>query len=479
MNKVVKRILIAFAVVLAIVYIAGIVYFSENTFLNTKVNGLDKSLISKSDVFKFDTDEYKLNVVGKDDKSVEIASKDIDLKKDVKGKPEVKQNVWLWPIEIFKSHDYEIDLDTKYNETKLDKILSESELFKKVIEPKDAYISTTENAVTLEEEVLGNKLDKEKLIASIKSSIEKEEEKLQLKKEYVLPKITKEDENLKAQFEKLSKIFKNKFVFDFEDRKYELTGQKLLEMYNVDSKGVYVLNRQSLRDFIRDIAIETDTYNTPHKFKATGIGEITVPGGIYGWQMNVDKTTDNVMAMLENNKTGNVEIVYLHEAKHRGLDDIGDTYIEIDLSRQHMWFYKDGKLYLDTDIISGDLRNRDATTPVGVNKVWSKETDRKLNGNNAVTGSRYSYPVKYWMPVGWTGSGIHDTWHRTEYGGNVYKTNGSSSCINTPPKAMEKLFPAVPLYTAVVIYESSTNNSPTEFERQEQIRRGEAKMDVQ
>lgn len=479
MNKLLKKILIASAILFIIVYGAGVVYFSENTFLNTKVNGLDKSKINKSDVFKFNTDDYKLEVKGKDDKTVEISSKDIDLKKEVKGKPEIKQNIWLWPIEIFKSHDYKIDLKTNYSQTKLENLLGDSDLFKKVVDPKDAHISITEDAVSLKEEVVGNKIDKTKLIASIKSAIEKEEENLELNKEYILPKVTKEDKNLKSQYEKLAKVFQNKIIFDFEDRNYELTGQKLLDMYSIDSKGVYVLNRALLRDFIKQIAIETDTYNTPHKFKATGIGEITVPGGIYGWQMNVDKTTDSVMAMLEQNKSGNVEIAYFQEAKHRGMDDIGDTYIEIDLSRQHMWFYKDGKLYLETDIISGDTRNKDATTPTGVNKVWSKEEGRKLNGNNAVTGRPYSYPVKYWMPVGWTGSGIHDTWHRTEYGGDVYKTNGSSSCINTPPAAMEKLFPAVPLNTAVVIYESSTNNSPTEFERQEQIRKGETKMDVQ
>ncbi len=32
---------------------------------------------------------------------------------------------------------------------------------------------------------------------------------------------------------------------------------------------------------------------------------------------------------------------------------IEDTYIEVDLENQHMWFYKDGKVALETDIVSG------------------------------------------------------------------------------------------------------------------------------
>ncbi len=34
---------------------------------------------------------------------------------------------------------------------------------------------------------------------------------------------------------------------------------------------------------------------------------------------------------------------YAHYAKSRKKNDIGDTYVEVDLGSQHMWFYKDGE----------------------------------------------------------------------------------------------------------------------------------------
>ena len=38
-----------------------------------------------------------------------------------------------------------------------------------------------------------------------------------------------------------------------------------------------------------------------------------------------------------------------------GLDDIGNTYVEIDYTSQHLWYYKDGSLVTDTGIVSGNI----------------------------------------------------------------------------------------------------------------------------
>lgn len=477
MSKFLKKFFITIIILLIAAYVLGIIYFSENTYPNTRVNGVDKSLISKNNAFRFNTDDYKLLITGKEDDKLELNTDDISLSKTVVGKPELKQNVYVWPFEVFGNHEYKIDMNVNYSKSALEEKLKKSPFFNNVTEPKDAELVINDNKAEIVPEVVGNKLDLQKLLSKIDDAIVNDKDKIELKEEYILPKVKKDDKNLIEERDKLNKLVTANYLFDFVDRKWELTGKELLEMFDLKEND-YIMNRQKLRDYIKKIAIETDTYAQPHKFNATGLGEITVPGGIYGWQMNVDKTTDNVMKMIEEGKTGKVEPVYNQEARHRETNDIGNTYIEIDLSRQHMWFYKDGKLIVDTPIVTGDARKKSSTTPTGVNMVWSKEEDRKLNGIG-LTGKKYSVPVKYWMPIGWTGSGIHDVSYRKKFGGQIYKTNGSSSCINTPLAAVEKIFKNVPMHTAVVTYESSTNYSPSEFERQEDIRKGKAKKDVQ
>lgn len=49
--------------------------------------------------------------------------------------------------------------------------------------------------------------------------------------------------------------------------------------------------------------------------------------------------------------------LYTQSALKLGKDDIGSTYVEINLSKQYMWFYKEGKLVVKSDIVTGNLKN--------------------------------------------------------------------------------------------------------------------------
>lgn len=471
MNKTVKKIFTISLIFIILIYFIGVVYFSFFTFPNTSVNGIDRSFTQKKNVFDIDNKNYNLNIKGRDDRNALINGAEINLISSIESIPNIEQNIWLWPTSFFTNHKYKVKYENEYDLKKVEEIL-ESKLLTNMIEPKNAFIKKVDDKYIIEDEVIGNKLDKDKLINSVKNSIENHDNELVLEIEYIDPTIKKDSPKLISDLEKMNKLATKTYIFDFKDRKWELTGEELVSMYDENSQG-YELNKVKLRDYVKKIAIETDTYNTEREFNATGIGKITVPGGIYGWQMNVDKTVENLISMINSNKDGKVEIKYNMEALYREKDDIGNTYIEIDLSRQHMWFYKNGSLVIDTPIVSGYGRDYRYATPTGVNKVRSRERNRNLKGRNR-HGNNYVYPVKYWIPVGWTGSGIHDSYDRTRYGNQVYLSVGGSSCINTPESAMKVIFENVKLETPVVIYESSTKNSPTEFEKQEMIRTGKA-----
>lgn len=467
-----KKIGIFLGVTLLIIYIIGVVYFSSNTFPKTSVNGVDKSLISLDKLFINDSgDSQKLLIKGRDKKELTISGKDINLKKTVKGKPESSQNAFLWPIGVFVGNKYEVEYNTSFNEEAIVNILKNSPFSKNMEDPVDAHIDVVDGKYQIIPEKAGSKLDMTKLKEEVVKALAEEKSELDIEELYAKPKVNKDDSELLAEFERIKKIVEANYIFDFVDRKYELTGQEFLKMHD-NIGGRFILNEDLLLDYIAKIARETDTYRTERKFNATGIGEISVPGGIYGWQMNVRKTAEKLLAMQKEGKSGKVEIVYNDQmtAMDRSSNDIGNTYIEVDLSRQKMWYYVDGELYVETDIVSGYGLRKDTATPVGVNKVWSKEIDTNLNGIHALTGQKYTYPVKYWMPVGWTGSGIHDTYSRDAYGGNIYLTGGSNSCINTPLDAVKMIFDRVEIGTPVVIYESSTSYSLTEFEKQDLLK---------
>ena len=106
------------------------------------------------------------------------------------------------------------------------------------------------------------------------------------------------------------------------------------------------------------------------------------------------------------------------------MNDIGDSYVEIDFLKQTLYVYKDGKLELETPIVSGNM-SRNYKTPGGLFSIDNRVYDTYL------VGPTWNLHVNVWM--GFNGSiGIHDAPWRAEYGGDIYTYNGSHGCVNVP-----------------------------------------------
>ena len=85
----------------------------------------------------------------------------------------------------------------------------------------------------------------------------------------------------------------------------------------------------------------------------------------------------------------------------------------MDICHQHLWFYVDGELYLESDVVTCLESDVNRQTHPGVFKIRDRVKDAVL-GTYAVQG--YQQPVSYWMPIDHTGIGLHDL-NRSKYGG--------------------------------------------------------------
>ena len=59
--------------------------------------------------------------------------------------------------------------------------------------------------------------------------------------------------------------------------------------------------------------------------------------------------------------------------------------------------------------------------------------------------------MKYWMAVDGN-IGIHDATWRKEFGGDIYLTDGSHGCINTPLEIMSEMYEVVEKGTPVILF---------------------------
>lgn len=167
-------------------------------------------------------------------------------------------------------------------------------------------------------------------------------------------------------------------------------------------------------------------------------------GGDYGWVIAPNDTTTKILDAIKSGESQTITPEYTYSAYRREKDEIGNTYVEISLSRQHMWFFKDGQLLVSTDIVTGN-HNRGWDTHTGVYAIMYKERDATL------VGEGYNSSVTYWMPF-YANTGIHDATWRSSFGGSIYMNNGSHGCINTPYDQAEKIFNNIEKGVPVVVY---------------------------
>lgn len=172
----------------------------------------------------------------------------------------------------------------------------------------------------------------------------------------------------------------------------------------------------------------------------------------YGWHIDQAKETEALIANIQSLQSVIREPVYASRAVQTEMPQWGKTFVEIDISSQHVYFYQDGNCVWDSKCVTGTATDPDRATPTGVFALKYKQRDRVLRGRiNPQTGKpSYESPVAYWMPFNGN-IGLHDANWRSSFGGNIYLKSGSHGCINLPPKNAKTLYELITPGTVIVV----------------------------
>ena len=434
-------------------YVVLTCFFYNHFFYDATINNISVSLCNIDSAVKTISlidDSYELSINTKND-TYKIKAKDIDFKYDV-SKDKIsdvlsRQNPFLWFIP--NNHNYNIQAKISYNKEKLNTILKSFNINEGRKEPENALILKENSEFIIKEENIFDYFDEDivideidKCIRNVNTSIDIDNNKYYEKPQYTYNKLL-------PDLGQINNIIRKQISFNCVYDKISIPQDILCNFLLYENHNIG-FNTDEIYKYVNKIAEKYNTLGSTRIFKASNGKEIKVLPGNYGWSINVDETVDEIKEAILSD--GNA---YEFNAKYESTgfktettsDDIGATYIEIDIEKQHMWFYQDGKLIVETDIVTG---NKDGShdTPKGVWYVWSKDSPAILEGDD------YRVEVSYWMAIDWTGVGIHDsTWRSSsEYGGSTYKYNGSHGCINTPYDNVKKIYENINIGTPVVIY---------------------------
>ncbi|EEH97259.1 peptidoglycan binding domain-containing protein [Clostridium tertium] len=452
-NKITGNIII---IVTAIIftYLLIAIFFTNHFFFNTEINGINLSLKSYEeapDILKKSINDYKLQIIERDEKIEEILGKDIGLQYNEKNSisnVQDRQASLKWIVGLIKKQNYNIGDLVDYNNENLNNKIKELDcLNKDIIEPKNVGFKYSNGSYELIEEVYGNKVKKEKLYEAIENSILNGEVKIDLNEKlcYENPEYTVNSEKAMIAKDILNKYVSTKITYLFGDKSEVLDGSRINEWLSVDDNLEVIINEKSVKDYVLELSAKYNTVGIARNFKSSTGKMVEVKGGYYGWKINYVAET---RMLLENIKLGAIlekEPIYTQKGLNRDEDDIGDTYVEINLTSQHLWFYKDGKLIAQGDVVTGDP-GKGYSTKLGTYMLNYKQKEATLRGTN------YEAKVTYWMPFNGN-IGIHDASWRYSFGGKIYKGNGTHGCVNSPSYLAKTIFENIDEGTPVICYE--------------------------
>ncbi|WP_461223713.1 L,D-transpeptidase family protein [Lacticaseibacillus suihuaensis] len=308
--------------------------------------------------------------------------------------------------------------------------------------PVDAKVVATADRFEIEPEKAGTQISAKRLGQAIAATVTSNRTAVDLKTTYVQPKITKQSASLVKAKAKLQAISQLDAKLTIQNHTVTIP-TKTLHKWLSYTDGKISVSSAGVKAFIQGINAQYGTYTKSRQFKSTKRGTVTVPAGIYGWSIPSATETPKVVAEILKGKDFTHALSHVGTGYHADGSDIGNTYIEVDKANQHEWYYKDGKLVMDTDVVTG---KPSTPTPSGVFAIWSKQR------NAILRGADYATPVSYWMPIDNTGVGLHDSSWQKKYGGDWYKEHGSHGCVNNPPSFIAKLYPVVDTGTPVIVF---------------------------
>ncbi len=455
----------AILAVLAVVYVAGAVFFMGRFMPNTYVGGMDLSLRPISEVEQ-DIDRtisnYELSVEGQGF-TLDLSSEDTGIVVDAQAIVEsMHQDVspWAWPIELFKEHDETDKLAASYNESGLDALVRAAidEFNASATAPVNATIAFSEadGAFVVQPEQPGTMLNADYVIQSIDAAVITVQSSLELTEEALIqPTVLSTEPKLQTAADQANTMITADVTLTLAgNAAAELDAARISQWITLGEDLSVSLSQESLTAWVDELAAQYDTVGSERTYTRPDGKKITVSGGSYGWKVDRDALLAQVQEAVSAGTVATQEIPCSSKAavfNGKGAQDWSGRYVDIDLTEQHVRFYdENGSIIWESDCVSG-RPDGDRDTPTGVNKLNNKQSPSTLIGYK--DGKKtYETPVSYWMPFIRNSVGLHDATWQSSFGGDRYKTHGSHGCINLPLSKAKELYGLIKVGDVVITH---------------------------
>lgn len=385
-----------------------------------------------------------------------------------------QENKALWFVNLLKKSDFTISMKGSYSEDKLKDVIENASFG--VTPSKNAKIVMKDDGFVIEPEVQGDIVDTEKVFAAAKEAVNNGTEKINLLDADCYKKPTVVSSDLQERLEDLNKVFNLEVKLDFDYTTENLTYDVFKNWVTIKKDGSYTIDQESVWEWVNSIRSKYDTLNKTRKFKSTLQGTVKIKAqrgadgrfdGIFGYFLDADKTAEAICKALKKGENTTIDPIYWTNGGYtydtqgkvkrsandekKVINDISqlNTYIEVDLTNQMLWYYKNGKVKHKCGVVSGKPTKERMTYP-GIYQLWMKERNKTMKGRTS-EGS-YESNCSYWNYISQNSIGIHDATWQSSFGGDRYKYYGSHGCVGISLSDAQYIYENVPIGTVVIMF---------------------------
>ncbi len=483
----------AFFVVLglvAIVYIVGVVAFSQIAYPNTTIAGVDISFSNASSAAtKVNSawKHYKLTVSGEDFSWTYQPESDEPIVDGEAAAHEIigSNEPLLWPSRLIASLggknvsatkngtiDLEQDVDLSMLSDAFDQKQFEEDLGAAIDAFNEGRTGTFEASssydekagkFTIEKARSNEKLNREHVIKYAEIELASLSETVDLTKlgndAYEPLNGTLTNDQIQAACDAANNFLGVNVTLKLngeDDGKVD--GSSVLQWISFADPANPTLDTSQISSWAAELANGFNTVGSTRWWTRADGKQCAVEGGDFGWSIDSSSLAKQVEDAINNKQTGEIEIKYSQKADTftaKGEPD-WKAYIDVDLSEQHARYYDEsGNIVWEANFISG--KPGEDATPEGVWQINSNDGGSTLIGaKDPETGKpKYESPVSYWMPFEGNMIGFHDaTWQNDKSFDNAesYKWCGSHGCINLRLADAKALHDCIKVGLCVVVH---------------------------
>lgn len=357
---------------LAVVYVGFGIFFQSHFCFGTTIDGIKaggKSVEKMEQLITEEIDSYVLNLVEREEGQESIAGDAIQIAPVFNGEVEELlngQNGFAWVVTLFKHENLELAKVVTFDENALDSELQALNCMQAGAqrEPVDATVSAyTADGYSLVPADYGTTIDKSAFKKAVEDSILVLADELDLDEAdcYVKPKVEDDNEKLLAVIDEMNSYVGTTITYNFDVAKEVLDGERISEWLSVDDDLNLVVDEEGVLSFVKELASKYNTCYKPKELKTSYGSTVTISNGPYGWKINNSEEVAQILDDLKAGKKVEREPVYSQTANSHGENDYGNSYVEINLTAQHLFLYKDGVLVTESDFVSGNVAKGHAT----------------------------------------------------------------------------------------------------------------------